>query len=347
MSQVDLANAKERVYLAPMEGVVDATVRDLWTRVGGYDQVFTEFIRVTNQKIPDHVFFRECPELEVAFTRGHTTRTPNGTKLIVQLLGGDANWVAENAVRAVELGSPGIDLNFGCPAPTVNRHDGGAALLQKPERLFEMVSKVRAALPADLPVTAKMRLGFMDPSLCLENARAVSEGGAEALTVHCRTKKQMYQPPVDWTWLPRIREVVNLNLIVNGDIWTADDARACRAISGCADMMIGRSALTDPWLALKIKGLDAGVADEWPRRRALLLALLMASEQTPLVKNPQAFAVARVKQMLRSMAKDCAGAAAAFDQVKIVKTPTEVRELFSIPGSARSRELPAELGAPI
>lgn len=320
-----------RVYLAPMEGVVDATVRDLWTRVGGYDQVFTEFIRVTNQRIPDHVFFRECPELQLAFERGQKTCTPNGTPLVVQLLGGDANWVTENAVRAIELGSPGIDLNFGCPAPTVNRHDGGAALLQKPERLYEMVSKVRAAVPRELPVTAKMRLGFMDASLCLENARAVSDGGAETLTVHCRTKKQMYQPPVDWSWLPRIRDVVNLNLIVNGDIWTASDAEKCRQISGCQDMMIGRSALSDPWLALKIKGLDTAVVDEWPRQKTLLLELLSASEKTPFVKNPPSFAVARVKQMLRSMALQSPGASAAFNQIKIMKTPVEVREILDEP----------------
>lgn len=321
-----------RVYLAPMEGVVDVHVRDLWTRAGGYDLCFTEFIRVTNQRIPDHVFFRECPELEIAHARGERARTAAGTPVIVQLLGGDADWVAENAVRAVELGSPGLDLNFGCPAPTVNRHDGGATLLQKPERLFEMIRKVRAAVPREWPVSAKIRLGFMDTNLCLENARAVAEAGASHLTVHCRTKKQMYQPPVDWTWLPRIREVAKLPLIVNGDIWTAEDARACFAISGCADMMIGRGALTDPFLARKIKGEIFAPADEWPQRRELLCTMFEACLTDPRAAKPGSFAVARTKQMLRAFAKDSIPSREMFDRVKVLKTPDEVRaELFSSP----------------
>lgn len=318
------------IALAPMEGVVDAVVRDLWTRVGGYDLCFTEFIRVTNQLIPDHVFFRECPELEVAFTRGQKSQTPSGTPVIVQLLGGDADWVVPNAVRAIELGSPGIDLNFGCPAPTVNRHDGGASLLQAPERLYNMISKVRAAVPSQFPVSAKMRLGFMDPALCLDNARAVDAAGASHLTVHCRTKKQMYQPPVDWTWMPRIREVAKLPLVVNGDIWNADDARLCQQISGCEDMMIGRGALGDPWLALKIKGLDIA-QPEWPRLRHLIELFQNECDRIGRTDRPGAFTSARVKQMLRYFARDQVDAKNAFEHIKVLKDANHIRAALAQP----------------
>src|SRR5210317_492883 len=109
-----------RILLAPMEGVVDFEMREMLTRVGSFDRCVTEFVRVTQTLLPEHVFLRYCPEL----TQG--SRTSNGTPVYVQLLGGDPLVMAANARRAAEMGSAGIDLNFGCPAKCVNRHDGGS-----------------------------------------------------------------------------------------------------------------------------------------------------------------------------------------------------------------------------
>jgi tRNA-dihydrouridine synthase C len=106
----------------------------------------------------------------------------------VQLLGGQAEPLAWNAQRAVKLGALGVDLNFGCPAKTVNRHDGGAAILKSCDRVFTIVDTVRKAIPAEVPVTAKIRLGFDDPNACLDIAQAVEAANATWLTVHCRTK---------------------------------------------------------------------------------------------------------------------------------------------------------------
>src|SRR5687768_16120481 len=142
------------VQLAPMEGVLDFVLRDLLSEIGGFDRMVTEFVRVTERLLPASAYYKSCPELK---TGG---RTRSGTPVFVQLLGGQAGPVSENAGLAAELGAPGIDLNFGCPAKTVNRHDGGAALLKQPERVFEVTRAVRAAVPAGIPVTAKVRLGF-------------------------------------------------------------------------------------------------------------------------------------------------------------------------------------------
>ena len=106
-----------RIFLAPMEGVVDYTMRDMLTRLGGFDRCVTEFVRITEQKLPARVFYRYCPELH---TGG---KTPAGTPVYVQLLGGDPDYMALNARTAERVGAPGIDLNFGCPAKTVNRSD--------------------------------------------------------------------------------------------------------------------------------------------------------------------------------------------------------------------------------
>ena len=137
-----------RIVLAPMEGVVDHLMREMLTEIGGFDLCITEFVRVVDQLLPRRVFTRLCPEL----LQGGKTLA--GTPVRVQLLGQEPNWLAENAARAVELGSPGIDLNFGCPAKTVNKSKGGAVLLRETEQLYRIVSAVRAAFTA----TAKAKI---------------------------------------------------------------------------------------------------------------------------------------------------------------------------------------------
>ena len=116
-----------RVILAPMQGVLDPPVRQLLTEFNEYDLCISEFVRVVDQLLPSKVFYRLCPEL---LNGGKTT---SGTPVRVQLLGQSPEWLAENALRAVELGSPGVDLNCGCPSKTVNGSNGGASLLKQPE----------------------------------------------------------------------------------------------------------------------------------------------------------------------------------------------------------------------
>ena len=130
-----------RLLLAPMEGVVDHTMRELLSGLGGLDRCVTEFLRVSEQLLPPRVFYRICPELRSG------GRTASGVPVYLQILGGDPTLVAENAARAAELGAPGIDLNFGCPAKTVNRSDGGSIILREPERVFRIVDAARRALP--------------------------------------------------------------------------------------------------------------------------------------------------------------------------------------------------------
>lgn len=236
-----------RIILAPMEGVVDHIMRDLLTRIGGIDICVTEFIRVSDQLLPPRVFYRYCPELE------QQCRTPAGIPVVLQLLGGNPTLMAENAARAAELGAPAIDINFGCPAKTVNRHDGGASLLRFPDRLHNIVSAVRAAVPASIPVTAKIRLGFDDTSLAIDNACAVESGGANEVTIHGRTKRDGYKPPAYWDWIGRIREQLSINVIANGEIWSLSDYDRCLAESGCRDVMIGRGLIRFPDLGRRIK----------------------------------------------------------------------------------------------
>lgn len=252
-----------RIYLAPMEGVVDHLMRDMLTRVGGFDLCVTEFIRVVDQKLPHKTFYRFCPELR------NDGKTPSGVPVRIQLLGQHPEWLAENAKTAVELGSPGVDLNFGCPAKTVNKSKGGAVLLQYTQQLYDIVKAVREAVPDSLPVTAKIRLGFSDKSLAVDNAIAINDAGASELVVHARTKVEGYRPPAYWDWIKKIKQNTRLPVIANGEIWSLDDAKHCREESGCDDLMIGRGALAMPNLANVIRESSPPMA--WEALTQLLI----------------------------------------------------------------------------
>ena len=235
------------LLLAPMEGLLDHPLREVLTAVGGIDRCVSEFIRITDMLMPDRVFTRIVPEL----LQGGRTRA--GVPVRPQLLGSDPGCLAENAAALAALKPDGIDLNFGCPAKVVNRHGGGASLLQDPELLHRIVEAVRCAVPAALPVSAKMRLGFEDASRARECALALAAGGASELVVHARTKADGYRPPAYWERIPAIRAAVAIPVIANGEIWTPDDAERCRQVSGCDGLMLGRGMVADPGLAQAIR----------------------------------------------------------------------------------------------
>jgi tRNA-dihydrouridine synthase C len=308
-----------RLLLAPMEGLLDHCLRDVLTRAGGVDRCVSEFIRVTDQLLPNRVFLRLMPEL------AHGSRTAAGTPVRAQLLGSDAACMADNAAALAALGTEGIDLNFGCPAPTVNRHRGGAVLLDEPELVAAIVAAVRRAVPAALPVSAKMRLGHRDSALMLDNARAIADAGAAELVVHARTKLHGYRPPAYWDCIAQIREAVRIPVVANGEIWSVDDAHRCIAASGCDALMLGRGMVADPGLALAIRG-PHGSALGWPE----LLPLLNAYwQQIALVVQPKHRA-GRLKQWLNLLRRRHPEAQAAFDAVRTTTDPTLVgAQLFA------------------
>ena len=160
--------------------------------------------------------------------------------------------MAETAVRVVELGAPGIDLNFGCPAKTVNRHGGGSALLRTPSVVKDIVASVRDAVDPSVPVTAKIRLGFDNSDSVAEIASGVEQAGATELCVHARTRLDGYKPPAHWTQVAKVLREVTIPVIVNGEIWSVTDFEKASRDSGCVDIMLGRGALASPDLANRI-----------------------------------------------------------------------------------------------
>lgn len=256
------------LLLAPMEGLLDATLRDVLTRAGGITRCVSEFIRVTDTLLPERVYLRVMPEL----AQGGCT--PAGVPVRGQLLGSDPACLADNAARLASLSPHGVDLNFGCPAKVVNRHRGGAALLDEPELMHRILREVSRTVPPGTAVSAKMRLGNLDDARAVECAQALAEGGAQELVVHGRTKAQGYRPPAYWDRIGAIRAAIAIPVVANGEIWTTEDARRCQAESGCTDLMLGRGMVCDPGLALAVRVAWRGEATpaglDWAALQPLL-----------------------------------------------------------------------------
>ena len=238
--------------LAPMDGVTDWVYRDLLTGLhegaSGISLCVSEFVRVTHSVVVPKVILKHCPEVA---TGG---RTAAGVPVFVQLLGGRPEPMAGSAARCVEMGAPGIDINFGCPAKTVNKSDGGATILQHPCRLEAITAAVRKAVPETVPVTVKIRLGWENAEHVEDIVRAIEQGGATWLTIHGRTRMQGYRPPVDWSSIGRAREAVRIPVVANGDLNTVADVEACARVSGCNAFMIGRGSMGRPRLFRQLRG---------------------------------------------------------------------------------------------
>lgn len=304
-----------RIYLAPMEGVIDAHFRHLLTQLGGLDICVTEFVRVTHHLLPKRIFHKFCPELSSQST------TQAGTPVRIQLLGSDPDTLAVNAARAAELGASAIDLNFGCPAKTVNRHRGGACLLQEPHIVHDIVKAVRTAVDPSTPVTAKIRLGYNDRDTYLDNSLAIAEAGANELAVHARSKVDGYKPPAYWEYVARINESVNIPVIPNGEVWSVNDYLRCRGVTGIEDVMIGRGIISCPDLAMQIKAhVNQSLYQPmiWPDICQLLLQFL----------NNQAcdlerYVTSRLKQWVVYLRRQYPEATACFERIK--------REQYTLP----------------
>lgn len=342
------------IYLAPMEGVVDHHLRYLLSRIGGIDTCVTEFVRVTNHVLPEKVFKRYSPELlwppitpvskapssaadalppnPGQFEAGQNANSELPKAALcptrIQLLGSNATALAANARKAASMGAPGIDLNFGCPAKTVNKNRGGACLLKEPDTLYSIVSQVRQAVPVHIPVTAKIRLGFDSRKGYLENVKALSDAGATEIVVHARSKADGYRPPAYWEIIGEIKDAATIPIIANGEIWNVEDFKLCRQRSGCRDVMLGRGLLATPDLALAIKTLEAGEDYRWKTWPEIAEILLEFFEMTSAI-YPAKHLGNRAKQWLFYLKRQYPGAEKLFDEIKRSRDYLFIREAIS------------------
>ncbi len=314
------------MILAPMEGVTDASMRAVLTRRHPFQHCVSEFIRVTDQVPPRKVFVRHIPELDEG------GKTHCGTPIQVQLLGGDVKVMVDAAQYAIQIGFTAIDLNFGCPAPTVNRHDGGATLLKYPSRLYQIVKTIRDCIPMKYPVSAKLRLGWEDPKDIFVNAKKIEEAGASWMTIHARTRMQGYQPPVFWDIVGEVNRTSSIPVVANGDIRTKEDFLKCRELSGCEHYMVGRGALGNLGLVSEMvellglarpEVLKSNSLKEKPEWKPLLDDYLhWVNRYEPMNTNT----VGRIKQWVKfaSLSEKISW----FDEIKTKKTLSDILSVF-------------------
>ncbi|WP_445374296.1 tRNA dihydrouridine(16) synthase DusC [Photorhabdus tasmaniensis] len=308
-----------RVLLAPMEGVLDSLVRELLSEINEYDLCITEFLRVVDSLLPVKSFYKLCPELR------NQSRTPSGTLVRVQLLGQYPQWLAENAARAVELGSYGVDLNCGCPSKTVNGSGGGATLLKDPELIYLGAKAMREAVPSHLPVTVKVRLGWDSGDRQCEIADAVQQAGATEITIHGRTKEDGYKAErINWQAIGEIRQRLAIPVIANGEIWDWQSAQNCMNVTGCDAVMIGRGALNVPNLSRVVKYNEPKMA--WREVVQLLQKYVRLEKQG----DTGQYHVARIKQWLGYLRKEYQEAIVLFEEIRRLRTSADIAYAISL-----------------
>ncbi|SFM30667.1 tRNA dihydrouridine synthase DusB [Salibacterium qingdaonense] len=255
MLKIDNIELKNPVVLAPMAGVCNPAFR-LIAKEFGTGLVCAEMVSdkaIVNQNEKSmkmlYVDEREKP-------------------LSLQIFGGEKETMAE-AARIVDQQTNAdiIDINMGCPVPKITKCDAGAKWLLDPDKIYEMV---KAAVDAvDKPVTVKMRMGWDDEHiLAVENARAIEEAGGKAVSLHGRTRVQMYEGVADWDILKDVKNAVNVPVIGNGDVKTPQDAKSMLDQTGVDGVMVGRAALGDPWMLYRtIQYLETGEFTDEPSSR--------------------------------------------------------------------------------
>ena len=239
MYQVGRLKIEKGVFLAPMESVTDTTFRRI-CREFGADMVFTEFVS-------SEALRRNIPKSEVKIVFREEER-PLG----IQIFGNNIEAMV-TAARIAESYKPDlIDLNWGCPVKKVAYKGGGAGALKDPGNLLRITEAVVKAV--DLPVTVKTRLGWDHQNIIiLELAKQLEDIGVRAITVHGRTRSQMYKGTADWEWIGRVKEAVGIPVVGNGDIDSPEKAANAFSKYGVDAVMIGRAAIGNPWLFKRVK----------------------------------------------------------------------------------------------
>lgn len=225
-------------FLAPMAGVSDRAFRELCVSFGASYTV-TEMVSSKGLVMGD----KKSAQL---LTLGEGEKTAGA-----QIFGDDPEVMAQAAVKCLEFNPDIIDINMGCPAPKVAMNGGGASLMKNPQLAGEIVKAVSSAV--SVPVTVKIRKGWDDDSVnAVELAQILEKNGAAAITVHGRTRKQMYSGTVDYDIIKQVKEAVSVPVIGNGDITDEQSAAIMLEKTGCDAIMIGRGAFGNPWIFQQI-----------------------------------------------------------------------------------------------
>lgn len=229
---------KSRVLQSPLSGVTDLVFRRLVRRYAPDSMMYTEMVNATGLH-----YVKELPKIMEV--------DPNERPISIQLFDCRPDFLAEAAVKAVEEGADTVDINMGCPVNKITKNGGGSSLLRQPEVAEAIVREVTKAV--DVPVTVKTRIGWSDKEInILEFAKRMEDAGAQMITVHGRTRAQGYNGSAKWEWIRRVKEILSIPVIANGDIFSVEAAVKCLEETGADGVMCSRGTLGYPFLVGEI-----------------------------------------------------------------------------------------------
>lgn len=245
-----------RFFLAPLAGVSDRPFRSICRRMGA-SFAYTEMVSA-------HGLVHGTLQ-----TASYLDRDPDEVPFAVQIFAAEPDVLARGAAVAVKAGAGIIDVNMACPVKKVCGTGAGAAFGREPRRVEEAVRAIRAAV--DVPVTIKIRAGWDESELnCVDVARAAEAGGAAAVSLHGRTRAQLYSGKARWDLVKAVKDAVSITVMGSGDVWTADDALRMRAETGCDAVLVARGACGNPWIFRELRAVERGEPrppppsrDEW------------------------------------------------------------------------------------
>ena len=225
---------KSRVLQSPLSGVTDLVFRRLVRRYAPDSMMYTEMVNATGLH-----YVKELPKIMEV--------DPKETPISIQLFDCRPDFLAEAAQMAVDEGADTVDINMGCPVNKITKNGGGSSLLREPETAEAIVRAVVQAV--DVPVTVKTRIGWTDKEInILEFAKRMEDAGAQMITVHARTRAQGYNGAARWEWIGRVKEVLSIPVIANGDMFSVEAAVRCLEETGADGVMCSRGTLGYPFL---------------------------------------------------------------------------------------------------
>ncbi len=238
------------------------TAPDLTTPESSFDpsEPSGQAFRPSNLDYP--IVFREMVSSEAVVRKNDKTLDmtdihPAERPLVQQIFGSDPATMAESArIIAEEHHPEGFDINMGCPVYKIVHNFNGSALMKDPVLAAEIVKSMKAVI--DVPLSVKIRLGWSDPTDCIEFAKVLEDAGADLLTVHGRTKEQGYSGVADWEMISKVKAAVTIPILANGDIHTSDLIPTALQVSKCDGVLIARGALGNPWIFKQYQEIAAG-----------------------------------------------------------------------------------------